>query len=201
VALGGIREAADGGVRFIKLLSYTLPARIEVNGELIEPVGPRAYRYMAERFNRMMVSVRRRWSFVYFRVVEEQRRGAPHYHLLVATRSYMPVQELRALAVRAGLGSNVDILAVRSHKAAARYVTKYVTKDAGGFVPARFRFYTRSRAFGVEARGDAMADKAARCSGWSYAYVREGDAVRVLPELAAVGYAVELASADNPEEG
>lgn len=198
VALAGVREAADGGVRFIKLLTYTLPARILVDGELIEPKGPAAYRYMASRFNAMMVSVRRRWSLVYFRVVEEQRRGAPHYHLLVATRAFMPHAELVAMAVRVGLGQFVNVLAIRSHKAAARYVTKYVTKDAGATVPARFRFYSRSRLFGIEARADAWADRAAKSAGWSHGYIREGDAGAVVPELVAAGFVMAVDARAGP---
>lgn len=197
-ALAGVREASSGGVRFIKLLTFTLPGRIPIAGQLVEPLGPDAYRYMARRFNRMMTSVRRRWRLDYFRVVEEQRRGAPHYHLLVATRAFMPHAELVRLAERAGLGSHVDVFAIRSHKAAARYVTKYVTKDAGAVVPARFRFFTRSRLFGAEARADAFADQALRRVGWSYGYVQDCDAAEVLAGLASIGYAVEVDAPDPP---
>lgn len=197
IALAGVREATDHGVRFVKLVTFTLPARIDVDGISIEPLGPASYRYMARRFNRMMVSVRRRWRFDYFRVVEEQRRGAPHYHLLVVTRAFLPHAELVALATRAGLGKFVNVLAVRSHKAAARYVTKYVTKDAGAVVPARFRFFTRSRLFGAEARADAYADQAMRRVGWSYAYLQERDAGETLPALRSIGYLIDDSGPDR----
>lgn len=196
MALGGVHEELRRG-RFLKLLSITLPARILVDGEWIEPVGPRAYRYMAQRFNALMTTLRARYPMVYVRFVEEQKRGAPHYHLLVATRAFIPKRELYRLARQVGLGYT-DIRRVSSPKDAAAYVMKtvgYVMKDAGGYVPKGQRFYTRSLAFAAETREDALADKAARCAGWSFAYVHERACERVLESLRAVGWPVE----DPPE--
>lgn len=194
VALGGLREAIAQGM-WLKMLTLTLPALIPTpDGRMVEPRGEYAYRYMAARFNRLMTVVRRRYPMLYVRMVEEQRRGAPHYHLLVATRSFIPKRELSRLAAQAGLGSIVDIRALRSPKAAATYVTKavgYVVKDTGAPFPRRMRFFSRSRLFAVETRADAFADLAMRRAGWSYAYLVERNAERVLPELEGIGYRVE----------
>lgn len=192
MALSGITDAMVEG-KPARLLTLTLPARIEVNGRMVVPTGPAAYRYMAAAFNRFMTGARRRWRFTYFRVVEEQGRGAPHYHLVVIGWSFMAQGELSRLAVSAGLGPVVDVRLVRSARGAARYVTKYVTKDAGAVVPDRMRFFTRSQSFGAEARADYIADKAARSVGWSHAYLREGESAgHVMAELQALGYEVDV---------
>lgn len=192
MALSGINDAMREG-KPARLLTLTLPALIEVNGRMVKPTGPAAYRYMAAAFNRFMTTARRRWQFVYFRVVEEQGRGAPHYHLVVVGWSFMAQAELSQLADRAGLGRIVDVRLVRSAAGAARYVTKYVTKDAGAVVPDRMRFYARSRQFGFESRADYIADRAAASVGWSHGYIKEGASAGVLlAELASMGYEVDV---------
>lgn len=189
-AVGGVREAMRAGYQ-VKMVTLTLPARIWVDGENVEPVGPYAYRYMARRFNAFMATARVRWPMLYIRFVELQQRGAPHYHLLVATRSWIDKRELSALAQRVGLGPIVDVSLVRSAARAAHYVTTYVTKEAGADVPRRFRFYVTSRLFGIESRADAVADAAMRSVGWSFAYLPAYGAEVVLCELAAAGFVLE----------
>lgn len=174
-----------------RLITLTLPAYIVVDGRAIEPVGPLAYRYMAQRFNVLMATLRERYPGEYIRVVEEQKRGAPHYHLIHFGHRYIDKRELSRLAQQAGLGRVVDVSLVRSHKRVAQYVLKYALKDAAAdYVPYRMRYYSYSRDFGAETRDDANAEKAARRIGWTFAYLpRLSDESRVV--LVGLGFEVE----------
>jgi hypothetical protein len=74
--------------------------------------------------------------FWYLRVVEEQKRKAPHYHALVYA-PFIAQARLSALAEKAGLGSVVGIRAadIRERAGYAGYAAKvanYATKTARG---------------------------------------------------------------------
>lgn len=66
----------------------------------------------------------------YFRVVEIQKRGAIHLHILlrVPVGAQLDPYEVQRLALAAGFGCNVD-LSPMSDKRAARYVAKYAAKS------------------------------------------------------------------------
>lgn len=169
----------------------------------VPPWGPMAYRYIAACWNRFVSSVRyhlrkRRRAehrvFWYFRVVEEQRRGAPHYHALVVA-PYMKKGQLQRLATKAGLGwIDIKRAAPETH---AEYVSKlasYASKTilSGADLPRGQRFYSRSRLWAKDER-DAFvlsrdASRAKRAAeGWESVYVA---ASRVAEYICEHGLAV-----------
>lgn len=90
--------------------------------------------------NRFLVALRRlSEDLAYDRAVEVQDgarrqdgdgRGALHDHLLLASLSALDVSTLRRLAIDAGYGHSVDLVVVKSIRATAIYLSKYVTKAA-----------------------------------------------------------------------
>lgn len=137
--------------------------QVEAGHVLLPPIGRMAYRYLAACWNRFTTGVRRTLKkshgslgvFWYMRVVEEQRRGAPHYHALVYT-PYITQADLSRLAVAAKLGFVVDIRAASSeeHAAYATKVASYAAKTikTGLATPRGMRFYTRSQIWAKDAR-------------------------------------------------
>lgn len=220
IARAGIREATADGVVFVKFLTLTLPSPLMVPNEFLShgwayrglrsghttevaPNSVNAYRYMAWAFNRFQTAARRRWTYGYFRVVEEGsakpyvgtdgqlRVGSErvHYHLLVMSRSFMAQRDLSKIAARAGLGSIVHIEAVRSEKKIARYLTTYATKDGGLSVPHRLRFFVMSRSWAARSRSSGrlrrdMERSARLAEGWRFEYVRQSDLPSVVRALA-----------------
>ena len=220
---------------FTKLLTLTVPTKIEVPEEYVRygwayggrlsgrttRVGPNsehAYRYMAQRFNRFQTSARRRWTYSYFRVVEEGTRkpyvdskGRPrlskprvHYHLLVMCREYMPQPVLVSLAERAGLGRVVHITAALSDDDVSRYLAKYATKQSGSRVPRGLRFYVMSQDWAARARAARalrlqMEKEARRAAGWRAEYVNDAEAALIAEELASGGPEAGARGFERPE--
>lgn len=67
--------------------------------------------------------------------MEPQRRGAPHFHLLVFGAPFLPIGRLSRMwwdvvgsREQANLANGVDIRRARSWRGVARYVSKYVAK-------------------------------------------------------------------------
>lgn len=221
IARAGVREGHEDGIKFVKLLTLTAPSRIEIPVEYIEigwnykgalsgrtqrvaPFSEHAYRYMAQAFNRFMTAARRRWTFSYFRVIEEGGRTAytdrtgrlrhgtarVHYHLLVMCEEYMPQRELSALARRAKLGRILDIRAAESDDDMARYMAKYATKESGQKVPRGLRFFVMSHDWAARTRATRKRDveaqkEARRAAGWRFEYVSDADVAVVARALAA----------------
>jgi hypothetical protein len=125
------------------------------------------------KWNALLLDVERTFGSrpQYFRAVEVQKRCAIHYHVLWRSEFPLTAQALRPLAIRAGFGHEVDVqrLDPRS-RAAAAYVSKYVTKSVDSrddvpwradridkstgevhenvLVPARFRAWSSSQRWG-----------------------------------------------------
>jgi hypothetical protein len=139
----------------------------------------------SKRWNALLVDVERTFGSrpQYFRAVEVQKRCAIHFHILWRSEFPLTAQALRPLAMRAGFGHEVDVqvLDPRS-RAAAAYVSKYVTKSVDSrdevpwradridkstgevhenvLVPARFRAWSSSQRWGctmAEIRDDMRA--------------------------------------------
>jgi hypothetical protein len=91
------------------------------------------------RWNRLRTALRREYpALVFFRAVEVQQRGAIHLHVIVWTARPLDLQRVQALAMAAGFGCVLDWSPARpGSTAAARYVSKYVTKscDLRGSTP------------------------------------------------------------------
>lgn len=87
-----------------------------------------------KRWNRFLVLFERRYGErpQFFRAVEAQKRGAIHYHVPMTTAVDLDKRGVRALAVEAGFGHEIELDNIvpgsRHGAAVARYVAKYVTK-------------------------------------------------------------------------
>lgn len=110
-------------------------------------------------------------ELVFIRGVEVQQRGALHDHAIVHSPVPLDVEELRALAMRAGFGHSIDLAPIEpGSRKAAYYISKYVTKacDSRESVPwvaetvdeltgeirvrpvtARYRTWSSSRQWGL----------------------------------------------------
>jgi hypothetical protein len=78
----------------------------------------------------------------YIRVLEFQKNGNPHFHILIDR--YIPQPWLRVAWVAIGGGSIVDIRFVDIHRV-SRYLSKYLTKELLLSAPLRSRRVTTSR--------------------------------------------------------
>jgi hypothetical protein len=105
-----------------------------------------SYDKFQERWHRFQARLRRRYGTVeYVAVVERQKRGAAHVHV-VYRGEFIPWQWLGRAAAASGFGKIVDIR--KPAKRIERYLAKYLTKelDDPKFAPPRyFRRVRRSR--------------------------------------------------------
>jgi len=105
------------------------------------------YKWTSKLLNSMRMKCNRKGKhWAYAQVTERQKRGHPHSHLII---SYVPddVVEtiknrkgqstrhlvskwLRRACVRVGLGEQYDITEIKSGKAVASYISKYLYKEA-----------------------------------------------------------------------
>ena len=87
---------------------------------------------LGSRWNHLRTVLKRECDgqLEFFRVAEVQKRGYFHLHVLVVTPHRVSVAVVQALALAAGFGCNVDWRPIDNPAEMARYVAKYVTKDA-----------------------------------------------------------------------
>ena len=86
-----------------------------------------SYRELPRRWKRLHERIARRFGRIeYVTVVEAQKRGAAHLHV-VYRGPYIPQRWLSRAAKASGFGPIADIR--RPPRAIARYVAKYLTKD------------------------------------------------------------------------
>jgi hypothetical protein len=89
-----------------------------------------------QAWNRLRLGLSRLCPFEYFRVVEVQKRGALHLHVLLWSAEPLPRGQVQELALAAGFGCQID-LSPLSPKRHAHYAAKYATKatDQRGAAP------------------------------------------------------------------
>lgn len=128
-----IRQVAEerGLNRFVTL---TLdPKRIEGD----------PFRYLRGTFDKFRTYLRRRYGKVrYIAVLEMQRNGTPHLHLLLDR--FIPFAWLQESWGAVGGGHFVNVKFVDVHRV-SRYLSKYLTKELLLSAPARCRRVTTSR--------------------------------------------------------
>jgi hypothetical protein len=78
----------------------------------------------------------------YIRVLEFQKNGNPHFHILIDRR--IEIEWIRKAWVAVGGGYMVDIRVIDVHRV-SRYLAKYLTKDLLMSAPLRCRRVTSSR--------------------------------------------------------
>ena len=129
-----IREQAEAQ-QLRRFLTLTLdPSKIEG-----DPVC-----YLNAAFAKLRVYLRRHYrvSPQYIRVLEFQKNGNPHLHVLIDR--YIAIEWVRHAWIAVGGGYFVDIRLVDVHRV-SRYLSKYLTKDLLLSAPLRCRRVTTSR--------------------------------------------------------
>jgi hypothetical protein len=103
-----------------------------------------AVRYLRRVFNKFRLYLRRRYGapVKYIAVLEFQKSGIPHLHLLVD--QFIHWRWIRSAWSALGGGTFVDIRYVDVHRI-SRYLSKYLTKELLQSAPARSRRVTTSR--------------------------------------------------------
>ena len=129
-----IRAAAEAhGLQ--RFLTLTLdPAKIDG-----DPV-----RYLNRIFAMLRVYLKRQFGAApqYIRILEFQKSGNPHFHILIDR--YIPHAWIQASWLAIGGGRMVDIRYVDVHRV-SRYLSKYLTKELLLSAPLRSRRVTTSR--------------------------------------------------------
>ena len=129
-----IRETAER-LQLRRFVTLTLnPSRIEG-----DPV-----RYVNGAFAKLRVYLQRHYgvSPQYIRVLEFQKNGNPHFHILIDR--YIEIEWIRNAWVAVGGGYMVDIRFVDVHRI-SHYLSKYLTKELLMSAPLRSRRVTTSR--------------------------------------------------------
>jgi hypothetical protein len=102
-----------------------------------------SYAELPKRFHRLMARIQRRFGTVeYYAVVEAQRRGAAHIHM-VYRGHYIPQPWLSRAARECGFGKVADIR--KAPPNIAGYLAKYLTKDLSNGTSAPPRYFRRVR--------------------------------------------------------
>lgn len=102
-----------------------------------------SYDKLPERFHRLMARVVRRFGRVeYYAVVEPQKRGAAHVHM-VYRGPYIPQAWLSRAARECGFGTIADIR--KAPPDIAGYLAKYLTKELSDPKAAPPRYFRRVR--------------------------------------------------------
>ena len=101
-------------------------------------------RYLNAAFAKLRVYLQRecRVAPQYIRILEFQKNGNPHFHILIDR--YIDLEWIRRAWVAVGGGFMVDIRFVDVHRV-SRYLSKYLTKELLMSAPLRCRRVTTSR--------------------------------------------------------
>ncbi len=129
-----IRATAEA-LQLRRFLTLTLdPSKID--GDPVQ--------YLNRIFAMLRVYLARKYgtSIQYIRVLEFQKNGNPHLHILIDR--YIELEWIRKAWVAVGGGFEVKIVFVDVHHV-SRYLSKYLTKDLLMSAPARSRRVTTSR--------------------------------------------------------
>jgi hypothetical protein len=129
-----IRETAEAR-KLQRFLTLTLdPKKIE--GDSV--------RYLNDAFAKLRVYLHREYRVApqFIRVLEFQKNGNPHFHILIDR--YIDLEWIRKAWVAVGGGFMVDIRFVDVHRV-SHYLSKYLTTDLLMSAPSRCRRVTTSR--------------------------------------------------------
>lgn len=144
-----------------------------------------SYAEFPARFKRFRMRLERRFGRIeYLAVVERQKRGAAHVHV-VYRGPFIPQQWLSRVAAECGFGRIADIR--RSNPQLMRYLAKYLTKELGDRTAAPPRYFRRVR----WSRGWCVWEKRkpAEYSDW---WIVDAMPARAAIEAARRGFDVEV---------
>jgi hypothetical protein len=122
--------------------------------------GRDSVRYLNQTWAEFRVSLKRRFGTApqYIRVLEFQKNGNPHFHILIDR--YIPQRWVSQAWSAVGGGKMVDIRQVDLHRV-SRYLSKYLTKELLMSAPKRSRRITTSR-------GIHLFEKTPRETRWEF---------------------------------
>jgi hypothetical protein len=153
--------------------------------------GDTSYENFPERWKRFRMRVERRWGRIeYIAVVERQKRGAAHVHV-VYRGPFIPQQWLSRVAAECGFGRVADIR--RSNPKLMRYLAKYLTKELSDPSAAPPRYFRRVR----WSRGWCVWEKRSRAVPWNDWWILDTPSANAATEAARHGYKVEEVVADE----
>jgi len=100
--------------------------------------------YLNGAFSKLRIYLNREFNSTpqYIRVLEFQKNGNPHFHILID--QFIEIEWIRKAWVAVGGGFMVDIRLVDVHRV-SRYLSKYLTKELLLSAPSRTRRVTTSR--------------------------------------------------------
>ena len=165
-----IREVAEAH-KLCRFLTLTLDPRLM---DQAEPVS-----YINKAFAKWRIYLKRRLGVlvVYIRILEFQKNGNPHFHILVDR--FIPQPLIQSTWQAAGGGRMVFIKYVDIHRI-SRYLSKYLTKELLLSAPKRSRRVTVSR-------GIVLFQKNKSSGDWQFIRKSIGILfVEVLPDLGSV---------------
>lgn len=160
-----------------------------------------------KRWNAFITGLRRRHPDIqYFRAAEDQKRGALHHHVIVASDSLIDPYTVQALGLAAGYGcvAHLERLAPGSNRH-AWYVSKYVTKavDARNEIPWRVEVVDHATGEIRWVRRRATFRAHSQSHGWALSIGEVRAAIRAAREqsMRVRGLLVDQAGNDEPASG
>lgn len=150
-----------------------------------------SYTKFPERWKRFRMRVERRFGRIeYLAVVERQKRGSAHVHV-VYRGPYIPQQWLSRVAAECGFGRIADIR--RSNPQLMRYLAKYLTKELSDPTAAPPRYFRRVR----WTRGWCVWEKRRREVPWRSWWIADAVPAHAAIDAVRRGFKVEEVVADN----
>jgi hypothetical protein len=164
--------ASNTSVLFTRMITLTYPAIYPMDGRIIK-----------KQLNTFLIWLKRQGVTAYLWFLEFQRRGAPHYHVLIDGNEFIDASTIANEwygIVNSGdakhLQAGTRIEAGRSKDGLHRYAVKYAQKLYQKHVPEGFenvgRFWGCSRNVQPEARHrikiETESDLSALLKGWKY---------------------------------
>jgi hypothetical protein len=150
-----------------------------------------SYAEFPARWKRFRMRVERRFGRIeYLGVVEPQKRGAAHVHV-VYRGPYIPQQWLSRIAAECGFGRIADIR--RSNPQLMRYLAKYLTKELSDPTAAPPRYFRRVR----WSRAWCVWEKRRRALPWKRWWIADAVPIHAAIDAARRGLTVEEMVAGN----
>lgn len=142
----------------VKFLTLTLPGKAFRSQYTQEE----AYVLMSANFRKLVKALKKSsGEFHYLRVVEPQRDGYPHLHVVLAGDAVAPrniLGKIRNLWSYKYQMGNIDLKYVRNFKHAIRYITKYLSKNSAIF-KRKGKKYTASKGLLMKKEKKTWLDK------------------------------------------
>jgi hypothetical protein len=150
-----------------------------------------SYAEFPVRWKRFRMRLERRFGRIeYLGVVEAQKRGAAHIHVIYRG-SFIPQQWLSRVAAECGFGRIADIR--RSNPRLMAYISKYLTKELSDPTAAPPRYFRRVR----WSRGWCSWEKLRRAVPWTRWWIADAVPAHAAIDAARRGLEVEEVVADD----